>query len=101
MASSAAKPAAVGGDADAAGHGSEVAARGCAAKPSTPRHVAMNCARRLKVIASIEDPAVIARIVTQLDRTSGTSEPELAPPLAAPGRRRFGRRCCEPAVRLL
>jgi hypothetical protein len=68
-----------------------------AAKPPTPRHVAMRwaqrlkrvfgigieaCARchgRLRVIASIEDPAVIARILAHLDRTCGRSEPELAP----------------------
>jgi hypothetical protein len=66
-------------------------------RPATPRHVAMRWARRLKrvfgieieacarcggglkVIASIEDPAVIARILAHLDRTSRTSEPELAP----------------------
>jgi len=41
-----------------------------------------SCARsggRLQVIASIEDLAVIARILAHLDRTSRTSEPELAP----------------------
>jgi hypothetical protein len=66
-------------------------------KPATPRHVAMRWAQRLqrvfgieieacarcggglKVIASIEDPALIARILAHLDRTCGTSEPELAP----------------------
>jgi hypothetical protein len=37
------------------------------------------CGGRLQVIASIEDPAVIARILAHLDRTSRTSEPELAP----------------------
>jgi hypothetical protein len=65
-------------------------------KSATPCHVAMSwaqrlkrvfgieietCARchgRMKVIASIEDPAVIARILAHLDRTSGT-QPELAP----------------------
>jgi len=31
------------------------------------------------VIASIEDPAVIARILAHLDRTVGRWEPELAP----------------------
>jgi hypothetical protein len=66
-------------------------------KPATPRHVAMRWAQRLKrvfgveieacarcggglkVIASIAGPAVIARILAHPDRTSRTSEPELAP----------------------
>ena len=65
-------------------------------KSATPRHVALSwaqrlkrvfgieietCARchgRMKVIASIEDPAVIARILAHLDRTIGT-QPERAP----------------------
>jgi hypothetical protein len=36
------------------------------------------CGGRLKMIASIEDPAVIARILAHLDRTVGI-QPELAP----------------------
>jgi len=65
-------------------------------KSATPRHVVMSwakrlqrvfgieiktCARchgRMKVIASIEDAAVIARILARLDRSFGT-RPELAP----------------------
>jgi hypothetical protein len=65
-------------------------------KSATPRHVAMSwaqrlqrvfaieietCARchgRMKVIASIEDAAVIAQILAHLDRSFGT-QPELAP----------------------
>ena len=68
-----------------------------AGKCATPRHVAMSCAQRLKrvfgieiercarcrgrlkVIASIEDAAVIARILAHRDRTSVTSEPDRAP----------------------
>ncbi|MCI0436641.1 MAG: transposase [Gemmatimonadetes bacterium] len=75
------------------GKGAEEGADKCA----TPRHVAMSwaqrlkrvfaieidtCARchgRLRVIASIEDPEVITRILAHLDRASGTPEPELAP----------------------
>jgi len=34
------------------------------------------------VLASIEDPAVIARILTHLDRTSTATQPELAPQAA-------------------
>ena len=59
-----------------------------AAKPSTPRHVAMNWARRLKrvfgieidrcgrctgklkIIASIEEPEVIAKILAHLEKTA-------------------------------
>jgi hypothetical protein len=37
------------------------------------------CHGQLKVIASIEDPAVIAQILAHLDRTSVAPEPELAP----------------------
>jgi hypothetical protein len=58
------------------------------AKPPTPRHVAMSCARRLKrvfgieieecahcgrklqVIASIEEPQVIAKILAHLEKTA-------------------------------
>jgi len=65
-------------------------------KPATPRHAAMRWAQRLKrvfgieieacarcgaglrVIASIEEPAVIARILAHLDRTVDIP-PELAP----------------------
>ncbi len=36
------------------------------------------CHGRMKVIASIEDAAVIARILAHLDRSFGT-QPELAP----------------------
>ena len=73
-------------------------------KPATPRHVAMTwaqrlkrvfgvdieacarCSGRLKVIASIEDPAVITRILAHLDRASGEVQPELAP-ISAYGQR--------------
>jgi hypothetical protein len=76
------------------GLGKQRAAEG-ADPPAVARHVAMSWARRLKrvfgieieacarcggrlqMIASIEDPAVIARILAHLDRTSGTSEPAL------------------------
>lgn len=37
------------------------------------------CRGQLKVIASIEDPAVIAQILAHLHRTSVAPEPELAP----------------------
>jgi hypothetical protein len=66
-------------------------------KMNTPRHVAMNWAKRLKrvfgveiegcarcggklrIIASIEEPAVIARILAHLEKTAGEeSRPELA-----------------------
>jgi hypothetical protein len=78
------------------GKGSKAAEQG-AGLPAVPKHVAMSwaqrlqrvfgieieacarCSGRLKVIASIEDPAVIAHILAQLDRTCGTSAPELAP----------------------
>ena len=57
-------------------------------KPSTPRHVAMSCARRLrrvfgveiecctrcggelKIIASIEEPQLIAKILSHLESTA-------------------------------
>ena len=69
-------------------------------QPAVPCHAAMTwaqrlkrvfgieidrCARcrgKLKVLASIEDPAVIARILTHLDRTSTATQPELAPQAA-------------------
>lgn len=70
------------------------------AKPPTPRHVAMNWARRLKrvfgieiegcarcggklkIIASIEEPEVIAQILSHLERTAPQQyQPEL--PLGA------------------
>jgi hypothetical protein len=70
---------------------------GQAPQPATPRHVAMNWARRLKrvfgveiedcarcggklrLIASIEEPAVIARILAHLEKTGGDEfRPELA-----------------------
>jgi hypothetical protein len=78
------------------GKGGKVAEAG-ADQPAVPRHVAMSwaqrlkrvfgieieacarCSGRLKVIASIEDPKVIARILAHLDRASGTLELELAP----------------------
>jgi hypothetical protein len=66
-------------------------------QPATPRHVAMNWAKRLKrvfgveiegcarcggklrIIASIEEPAVIARILAHLEKTAGDeSRPESA-----------------------
>ena len=76
--------------------------------PAVPKHVAMSwaqrlkrvfaieidtCARcqgRLRVIASIEEPAVIARILAHRDRASGGPEPELAP-IAARAPPRQGR----------
>ena len=66
-------------------------------KPATPAHVAMSwaqrlkrvfgieieacarCAGRLQGIASLEEPAVIARILAHLDRASGTAEAKLGP----------------------
>ena len=77
------------------------------AKPVTPRHVAMNWAQRLKrvfgveidrcarccgklaIIASIEEPEVIAKILAHLEKTaSDQHQPELplgarAPPIQA------------------
>jgi len=65
--------------------------------PGAPKHVAMSWAKRLKrvfaieidrcarcqgqlrVIASIEEPEVIARILAHRDRDGGAAEPELAP----------------------
>jgi Putative transposase len=74
------------------------------AKHPTPRRMAMIWARRLKhvfgieidtcvrcrgalrIIASIKQPAVIARILAHLDKTAPDREPEWAPLLArAPG----------------
>jgi hypothetical protein len=71
---------------------------------TTPRHVAMNWARRLKrvfgveiegcarcggklkIIASIEEPAVIAKILAQLQMVVGEdSRPELAPAIRGRG----------------
>ncbi len=71
-----------------------------AEKPATPRHVAMSWAKRLKrvfgidieacarcggklkVIASIQEPAVIAKILAHLERTAPDQyQPEL--PLGA------------------
>ena len=37
------------------------------------------CQGRLRVIASIEEPEVIARILAHRDRDGGAAEPELAP----------------------
>ena len=79
--------------------------------PPTPRHVAMSWARRLKrvfgveiercgrchghlaIIASIEDPAVIARILAHVERTwperySAASSGELPVGARAPPRAR-------------
>ena len=68
--------------------------------PAVPKHVAMSwaqrlkrvfaieidtCARcqgRLRVIASIEEPEVIARILAHRERDCGAAEPELAPIVA-------------------
>jgi hypothetical protein len=76
--------------------------------PAVPKHVAMSWAQRLKrvfaieietcgrcqgrlrVIASIEEPAVIARILAHRDREGGGPEPELAP-IAARAPPRQGR----------
>jgi hypothetical protein len=41
--------------------------------------VCARCTGVLKVMASIEEPAVIARILAHLDRTTGATEPELGP----------------------
>jgi hypothetical protein len=68
-----------------------------AQQPTTPRHVAMNWARRLKrvfgveiegcvrcggklkIIASIEEPQIVARILEHLDKAADEeSRPELA-----------------------
>jgi hypothetical protein len=69
-------------------------------QPAVPRHAAMTwaqrlkwmfgieidrCARcqgRLRVLANIEDPAVIAQTLTHLDRTSTATRPELTPQAA-------------------
>ena len=76
--------------------------------PAVPKHVAMSwaqrlkrvfaieidtCARcqgRLRVIASIQEPEVIARILAHRDRDVGGPEPELAP-IAARAPPRQGR----------
>ncbi len=82
------------------GKGSKPQAEEGAEKPATPRHVAMSWAKRLKrvfgvdieacarcggklkVIASIEEPAVIAKILAHLERTAPDHyQPEL--PLGA------------------
>jgi hypothetical protein len=78
------------------GQGGKHAEEG-AEQPAMPPHVGMSwaqrlkrvfgieigtcsrCHGRLKMLASIEDPAVIVRILAHLDRTSGTAEPELGP----------------------
>jgi hypothetical protein len=70
------------------------------AKPATPRHVAMNWARRLKrvfgieidscarcggrlaILASIEEPEIIAKILSQLERTA-PEQYKCEPPLGA------------------
>jgi hypothetical protein len=87
------------------GKGRKPPAEEGADRRATPRHVAMGwaqrlrrvfgiqieacarCSGRLKVIANIEEPTVIARILAHLDRTcaSADPEPELAP-LAARAR---------------
>jgi hypothetical protein len=77
------------------------------ARPPTPRHVAMSCARcggKLKVIASIEDPPIIAQILSHLERAAPEQhQPEL--PLgahtleAAPRSSRFFRRPRSPRPR--
>ena len=81
------------------------AGRGAGAKPdagvpAVPKHVAMSwahclkrvfaieietcgsCRGRLRVIASIEEPEVIARILAHRERDCGAAEPELAPIVA-------------------
>ena len=40
------------------------------------------CGGNLRIIASIEEPAVIARILVHRDRPCGTPQPELAPQAA-------------------
>jgi len=84
----------------AAGSDGAAGGAGAADPPAAPRHVAMSWARRLqrvfgieieacarcggnlKIIASIEEPAVIARILVHRDRPCGTPQPELAPKAA-------------------
>jgi hypothetical protein len=81
------------------GTGKQRAAAG-ADPPAAPRHVAMSWARRLQrvfgieieacarcggnlgIIASLEEPEVIARILVHRDRPCGTPQPELAPQAA-------------------
>jgi len=72
-------------------------------QPSIPPHVAMNWARRLKrvfgieiqgcmrcggklrILASIEEPALIARILSHLERAAADQDqPELLPEARAP-----------------
>jgi hypothetical protein len=36
------------------------------------------CGARLKIVSSIEEPAVIARILAHRDRASGSAQPERA-----------------------
>jgi hypothetical protein len=75
-------------------------AKQAAEAPAVPKRVAMSwaqrlkrvfaieidtCARcqgRLRVIASIEEPVVIARILAHRERDGGAAEPELAPIVA-------------------
>jgi hypothetical protein len=48
-------------------------------------HACVRCHGRLQVIASIEEPEVMARSLAHRNRTSGTPEPEPElGPLAAP-----------------
>lgn len=73
------------------------AATADASEPATPGHVAMNWARRLKrgfgieiedcarcggklaILASIEEPEVIAKILAHLDKVGADQSPELVP----------------------
>jgi len=75
------------------------------AQPSTPRHVAMSWAQRLKrvfgieidtcqrcggnlrIIASIEQPEVIAKILSHLERTAPQPHPPDRPGESSPGER--------------
>ena len=72
---------------------SEISVTRASAQPGLPRHVALRwaqrlkrvfgieieaCARwgaRLKIVASIEGPGVIARILAHRDRPSGSAQP--------------------------
>lgn len=49
------------------------------------------CQGRLRVIASIEEPAVIARILAHRERDCGAAEPELAPIVARAPPRQAGK----------
>jgi hypothetical protein len=90
------------------GKGSKPQAEEGAEKPATPRHVAMSWAKRLKrvfgvdieacarcggklkVIASIEEPAVIAKILAHLERTAPDHyQPELPLGARAPAQSRL------------